>query len=243
MNEQNSLLEGYSNEEKGAYLATIATIATADHMADEQEISYLENLCEAANLPEDQVQQVTVSARDTTGEGLTRHLDTLKNSELKYSLVTDMIAFARSDGSYHQAEKEQIEKVAQHLGVNQQQFALLDQFTEKAAASGAPPEEKMSPDFLGSLGIQDKMQAAGINTNSLFKGLIAIAGPMILSKVLGGIFGRRGKSGAGMGGGLFPGGGGMGGGGLLGGLGSLIGMMSGGRGFGKSGGLLGKLGL
>jgi uncharacterized tellurite resistance protein B-like protein len=243
MNEQNSLLEGHSDAEKGAYLAAIASIATADHQADQQELSYLEDLCDAADLSETQKAQVTNAASDRTGQGLGQHLDTLKNSELRFSLVTDMIAFARADGSYHETERQQIEKVAQHLGVNQQQFSLLDQFTEKAAESKAPPEEKMSPSFLGSLGIGDKMQMAGINTGSLFKGLIGIAGPMILSKVLGGMFGRRGRTG-GVGGGLFPGGGGIGsGGGMLGGLGSLIGMLAGGRGFGKSGGLLGRLGF
>jgi uncharacterized tellurite resistance protein B-like protein len=243
MNEQNSLLAGHSDTEKGAYLAAIASLATADHQADQQELSYLEDLCDAADLPEIQKAEVTSAATDKTGQGLSQHLDALKNSELRFSLVTDMIAFARADGAYHEKERQQIEKVAQHLGVNQQQFSLLDQFTEKAVDSNTPAEEKMSPGFLNSLGIGDKMQMAGINTGSLFKGLIGIAGPLILSKVLGGMFGRRGRTGN-TGGGLFPGGGGMGtGGSMLGGLGSLIGMLAGGRGFGKSGGLLGRLGF
>ena len=74
------------------------------------------------------------------------------------------------------------------------------------------------------------MQEAGINPNSLFKGLISVAGPMILGSLLSRGMNRR--SGAGMGGGLMTGGGG---------LGSLIGMLSGGRGFGGAGGLLGRM--
>jgi hypothetical protein len=95
-----------------------------------------------------------------------------------------------------------------------------------------------SPSFLSSLGLQDKMQSAGINTGSLFKGLISIAGPMILGGLLSrGLGGRRSSGGLGgaLGGGL---GSSLGGGG---GLGSLIGMLSGGRGLGSAGGLLGKV--
>jgi len=77
------------------------------------------------------------------------------------------------------------------------------------------------------------LQSAGINPQSLLKGLIGIAGPMLLAGMLSG--GMRRRSGMGGMGGL--------GGGILGGggLGSIIGMLSGGRGIGSTGGLLGRM--
>ena len=49
-----TILEGYSDMEKGAYLGALASIATADRSATEEEITYLQALCESANLSEDQ---------------------------------------------------------------------------------------------------------------------------------------------------------------------------------------------
>jgi len=77
------------------------------------------------------------------------------------------------------------------------------------------------------------MKSAGINSNSLLKGLLGIAGPVILGSIVSKALRGRGR-GTGMPGNT---------GGLLGGggLGSLIGMLSGGRGFGNAGGLLGRI--
>ena len=81
------------------------------------------------------------------------------------------------------------------------------------------------------------MESAGINSNNLLKGLLGIAGPLVLGSLLSGR--NRGRSHAGM-----LGGGNMGGlGGMMGGagLGSLIGMLSGGRSFRNTGGMFGRI--
>ncbi len=254
-----TVLEGYSDLEKGAYLGAIASIATADRQATEEEISHLTDLCQAAGLSEDQAATVLRAAHELSGSELQRCLDVLKGSELRHSLVADTILFAKADGQYGPDEQAGVEKIAQYLGLDKKQFSLLDEFTDKATAAQGAPEEKAQPGFLSGLGMDGAMQSAGINTSGLFKGLLGIAGPMILSGVLsralggrrrggGGMFGGGGGGGmfgGGTGGGMFGGGGGMGGGGGLGGmlggggmgggmLGSLIGMLSGGRGFGAT---------
>ena len=232
------ILTGHSDLEKGAYLGAIASLATADREASPEEIDYITQLCAAADLSEQQTDSVIRAASEISGEELQRCLDVLKNSELRFSLVTDLMAFAKSDQNYSEEEEKSVHKIAQYLGVGEKQFSLLDQFAEKATTTDAPPEEVASPGFLSSLGLQDKMQSAGINTGSLFKGLISIAGPMILGGLLSrGLGGRSSGGGLGsaLGGGLTSG---LGGGG---GLGSLIGMLSGGRGLGSAGGLLGKV--
>ena len=235
MENRETILEGSSDLEKGAYLGAIASIATADRSATEDEIAHIEELCDAAQLSPEQKQLVIQAATELSGEELNRCLDVLKNSDLKYSLVTDLIAFAKTDENYSEEEEQNVQKIAQYLGVNQKQFSLLDQFAEKAVTTDASPEEVAQPSFLSSLGLQDKMQSAGINTGGLLKGLIGFAGPMILGGLLSGAMNRRGgglsNSGFG-GGGLMPGGGG---------LGSIIGMLGGGRGFGNAGGLLGRV--
>lgn len=236
MENRETILEGHSDLEKGAYLGAIASIATADRSASEEEITHIEELCDAAGLSSEQKDLVIQAATELSGEELNRCLDILKSSDLKYSLITDLIAFAKTDDTYSGEEEQNVQKIAQYLGVNQKQFSLLDQFAEKAVTTDASPEEVTKPSFLSSLGLQDKMQSAGINTGGLLKGLLGFAGPMILGGLLSGAMNRRGGGGfmqSGGGGGLMPGGGG--------GLGSVIGMLNGGRGFGNAGGLLGKI--
>lgn len=230
MEQTEKLLKNYSDEEKGAYLGAIASIATADHSATEEETEYLSELADAAELSAPQKQAVISAASEMSGQELKNCLDILKNSELRFSLITDLISFAESDQNYSQEEKNNVEKIAQYLNINQQQFSLLDQFAKKTAASGVTGEEVSKPSFLSSLGLEDKFKSAGMNMGGLTKGLLGIAGPMILARLL--TRGRRG-------GGLNPfGNQGFGGGRRSSGFGSLISMLNGGRGFGSSGGLL-----
>lgn len=256
MEQSTTILEGYSDEEKGAYLGAIASIATADRSASEEELEYIKALCESANLSEEQTGIITDAASTPmSDDDLKRCLDVLKNSELKFSLVSDVIAFAGSDQDYPAEEKQNVEKIAQYLGVNQEQFSVLNQFTKTAVqeapkhADAIETQQTTPHGFLDSLGFGDKLKGAGINSNSLIKSALGIIGPMLLARMMSG---RRGSSGGGLLsglGGLFGGGGGIlpdnnsgTGGGLLGGLGSLLGgLLGGNRGFGGAGGLLGRV--
>jgi uncharacterized tellurite resistance protein B-like protein len=226
MEKDKKILEGHSDLEKGAYLGALATIATADREATEEEIAYIEALCNAADLSPDQRSLVVQAATHLQGEELHRCLDVLKNSQLKYSLVTDMIAFAKSDEEYVEEEQEAVRRVADYLGVDQQQFSLLDRFVEKANGTEATPEQATQPSFLSSLGMKDEFDKAGIGGSSFLKGLLGVAAPLILTGMLTGGMRRR-RYGGGMFGGGMMGGGMLGGGMMGGGLGSLIGMLGG----------------
>ena len=63
-------------------------------------------------LSERQKAVVLHAASDDSGNDLAQCLDVLKNSDLKYSLVTDLMAFAKSDGDYADEERESIEKIS-----------------------------------------------------------------------------------------------------------------------------------
>ena len=231
MEKTETLLKNYTDMEKGAYLGAIASIATADHVATEEEQEYILELANSAGLSESQKDAVVRAATELSGEELERCLDVLKTSELRFSLVTDLISFAESDKNYSATEKANIEKIAKYLNINEQQFSLLDQFVKKTNEQEVPAEEVTQPGFLSSLGLDQKFKSAGINMGSVTKGLLGIVGPMILAGMVskgmrGGIGGRRNFGGSGFG---------MGGGG---GLGSIISMLSGGRGISSTGGLL-----
>lgn len=251
METKTTILEGYSDLEKGAYLGAIASIATADRAATEEEVNYIEALSDSANLSEEQKGLIRDAAETPmSDDDLKRCLDVLKTSELRFSLVSDVIAFAEADKTYSEEEKHTVQKIAQYLGVNQEQLSLLDQFTKKAVkevpkqAEALQSEQTTPANFLDGLGFGDKLNKAGINSNSLLKGALGIIGPILLAQMLRG---RRGGGGSSMGG-MVGGGSSMGGlgGGLLGGLlggGLLGGLLGGGRsgGFGNVGGMLGRM--
>lgn len=252
--EQEKLLKNYTDMEKGAYLGAIASIATADRSASEEELEYIQSLADSADLSEEQKEGINRAATEMSGDDLKKCLDVLKTSELRFSLVTDLISFANSDQNYTPEEKANVEKIAQYLNINQQQYSVLDQFVQKTSEANVAPEEVGKQGFLGSLGLEDKMKSAGINSGTLMKTVLGIAGPMLLANMfrrrsssgmggLGGFGGGMGNPlGGGLGGMLSGGGlGGMLGGGGGGGFGSVISMLSGGRGLGSTGGLFGRL--
>ena len=216
MQNTDHLLEGYSDMEKGAYLGAVASIATADHAATDDELEFIRELSTKANLSPQQSQAVERAATEISAAELQRCLDVLKASELRFSLLADLVAFAQADGKYTDDEKANIEKIAQHLDVSQKQFSLLDEFVQKTSNASVTPQQATNPGFLESLGFGDRFKSAGINMNGLTKGLLGIVGPMLLARMLSG--GRSRRSGMGMGR-------------SMGGFGSLISMLNNGRGY------------
>ena len=268
MEQDEKLLSEYSEQEKGAYISAIASISTADRSAGEEELDFLEELADSADLSPEQREKVRNAATNTSDDDLKASLDILKTSDLKFSLLADLIAFAESDTDYSVGERSEIDAMAKYLGVTQQQVSTIKEFVQTAAIPETDDQDMEQQSFFGS-GMEEKLKSAGINPGGMMKGLLGSVGPMILGALLsrglggrrggglGGMFGGLGGGGLGsiLGGNEAPGGlgeifggktqgglGGMlGGSGLGGGLGSIIGMLNGGRGMQGTGGMLGRI--
>jgi uncharacterized tellurite resistance protein B-like protein len=223
--ENNKLLKDYTSQEKTAYLHAIASLATADRAASEEELAYLSALSTETGLSVTEQESILAAANDPAGNSLPENLELLKSSELRFSLVADLIHFAGTDQNYSEEEKKNVAEIASFLNVNQEQFAALDQFVDETKDKNVSPEEVEKSNFLAGTGIEEKLKSVGINLGSLTKGLLGTLAPLILGKVLGG---RRNSSG-------IPGLG-------SGGLGSLISSITrGNSGSRGSGGLLGSI--
>ena len=227
------LLQNYSEAEKTAYLSAIASLATADRQASEPEMQFLQGLAQQAGLSEQGAQQVAQAAQSANNQGIQQNLDALKGSDLRFSLVTDLISFARADGSYSNDEEAMISKMSQYLGVNPEQKQTLETVVDQAAQVPHDPQDPAKQGFLSSIG--DKLSSVGIPKSALMTGLLGVVAPMVLSRVMGG-GGNQGQGGGG-GGGLMGGSmGGLLGGAAKSGLGGLLGGLLGG---GMLGGMLG----
>lgn len=230
------LLQNYSDQEKAAYLSVIASLASADREASAAEVEFLQQLAHQAGLSGGATQQVLSAAKDASNESIKANLDALRSSDLRFSLVTDLISFARADGAYSNTEEEMVNKIAAYLGINQQQTQALEQVVDQAAQVPHDANDPAKQGFLGGIG--DKLSSVGIPKGALMAGLLGVVAPMVISKVMnrgGGMSGGGGMMG-GMGsgslGGLLGGAAQSGMGGLLGGLlgGGLLGGMMGGGG-------------
>lgn len=232
----------YSEAEKTAYLSVVASLATADRQATQEEGEFLSQMAQVMGLSQQGVQQVQQAAQDSSNESIKGNLDQLRNSNLRYSLVTDLVSFARADGAYSNDEEAMVSKISAYLGVNQQQVQTIENVVHQTQQAQAQQPEQAPQGLMDTLG--DKLRSVGIPPQAALGGLIAVAAPMVLSRVMGGNRGGMMGGMGGMGGGLGSvlGGGGMGGmggglGGLLGGVlgsGVLGSMMGGGGGYGAS---------
>lgn len=239
-NQDVQLLKDYTDNEKGAYLGAIASIASADREASEQELQFLAALSDTAHLSEESKQAVLSVAQDPKNLSVQKCLDVIKNSDLRFTFITDIMGFAKADGNLSGEEEQLIKGMADYLGVNKEQYGVLKQFVEVADES-ARKGEVVQPQALGGQtaaepegGFDAMLKKVGIPSNGLMKGVLAIAAPLLISKILMG--NRRG----GMMGGMGGMGGGLLGGGLLGGL--LGSVMGGGISRGGMGGLGGLMG-
>jgi uncharacterized tellurite resistance protein B-like protein len=246
MQQDTHILKDYSDQEKTAYIASIASIATADREATEEEIEFIQALADTAGLSPADEQGVLQSARDTTNASLPQHLSILKNSNLRFSLITDIISFAKADGHYTPQEEAKIKGIASYLNINETQFSTLNHVVDHAATAGKNGHDITGQGFLDSSSIGNKLQESGISSGFM-KGALAFIAPVIMSRMMG----RSRTSMGGMGGGLLGGllggmgGGMMGGIGSRGGLGSIFSTLAGGRSYGSQGGfgsMLGGLG-
>ncbi len=249
--EPTTLLKDHPIEERGAYLGALATIASADGNATAEELEFLKMMSEAAELPDNMQQEIIQIAQNPSQISLQRCLDTLKQSALRFSFVTDIISFAKSDGQYSPEEQQRIQEISNYLGIDQKQFSILDQFVDKANTAKQQGEDPTSPAFLNKSGFGDMFKNVGISPQ-MVTGMLGILAPIVLSRMIGGrrhggMMGGMGSMGGGLLGGLLGGGmgglgggmggfgGGMGGGGL-GSIISILGGLNGRRGYGSMGG-------
>ena len=94
----------YPPAQKAAYLGAIASLITADRQATQPELDFLSKLAQATGMSPDEAKHVEDAALDPSNGSLTKSLTMLKTSDLRFSLVQDLISFAQSDGQDEQRQ-------------------------------------------------------------------------------------------------------------------------------------------
>jgi uncharacterized tellurite resistance protein B-like protein len=224
--EQNPLLN-YSEGEKSAYLTLLASVATADHENSEGEVAFMQQMCSVSNISEKSANDVTEAMTNPSSVDFPTHIANLKNSELKFSLIADIVNMMNADGDMDADEMAHVNKLNQALDISQNQFDVVREYVQKAntqaktqestpglgfldgkgsgAASGGGIGDLLgtATDFLAQSGLLNKFQQSNIPTNNFQQGstmgtmLSGLVTSFIQSKLSGG------NSNSGAGGGML----------------------------------------
>ncbi|NJL15150.1 MAG: TerB family tellurite resistance protein [Microscillaceae bacterium] len=179
--EENTFLK-QSEEVRAAYLVVLGAISTADHENTEEELAFMEQMTAVADLSEEYKSQVSNALKDTKSVDLKSQLEKLKDNELKFALVTDLLNMAYKDGDLENSEVEAIKQVNGVLGISNEQYEALLQYT-KAANQEADKEDgtpDVSPEgeikapkaanFLDSMGLGTMFSQLGIPAGNFKSG-------------------------------------------------------------------------
>ncbi|MGB0525485.1 MAG: TerB family tellurite resistance protein [Flammeovirgaceae bacterium] len=157
---ENNPLLNYDENQRTAYLVLLASVATADHENSEGEVAFMQQICSVAQISEASIQQVSDAMTNPSGVNYTAHIGALKDSDLKYALVTDVINMIHADGDMDADELGHVKRLNAALGINDQQFELMTQYVKEANTQAAAQEG--TPGVLGFLGGGNSSEGGGL---------------------------------------------------------------------------------
>ena len=156
-----------------SYLVLLTSVATANHKNTPEEVAFMQQMCQAAQLPEAGVQQVIKAMQSPSTAHFAEHAQVLKNDDLRFSLVADIINLAYADGNVDADELQQIKSVNGAMNITDQQFETLNAYVQKA--NNAAAEQEGTPSggnngFLAKSGLEGQFSQANIPADNFQSG-------------------------------------------------------------------------
>jgi uncharacterized tellurite resistance protein B-like protein len=185
--------------ERVDYMTIIASMAGADVALAPEELEKLRELCRALELPVAETEKVLDTARRPT-RSVERHLETLKSSPLRFTLISDCLSLAYADGEYAKSERTEIASLARTLEVDDAQLAALEECARALAEAHAkdhPADWKHRGEKLGQqlaavgipIGAVGALSAVGLSTAGISSGATALVMGLGLASGLGAVLG------------------------------------------------------
>jgi uncharacterized tellurite resistance protein B-like protein len=137
-------LRPYPTEEKIAYLSLVAVMAAADGLFASEEREGLQELCYAVGLRETEVSGVIAFAETVEPFSLEETLISLRYSELRFTLMTDVLFMAYADHTVTKEEEQEIVRFSGFLAISSEQVKSLRHYVEAVLAFGAEREKEDS---------------------------------------------------------------------------------------------------
>lgn len=114
--------------ERQDYLRVLAALAHVDGQVAGQELGVLRGFCEALDVTGDAQEPVVRFAHAPDPAAVRATCERLRGSQLRFTLVTDLLYIAHTDARYTAAEREVVEGIAELLQIHPRQLEAMDRY-------------------------------------------------------------------------------------------------------------------
>jgi uncharacterized tellurite resistance protein B-like protein len=129
------------------YARVVASVATIDQGLDPQEIASLRRLCGALGLPPGATEGVVLFAQAPQADKVRESVEALRDTDLRLTVITDVVALAMADGKYHIAERKQIHALAALLLVSEPEVAAIEDYVSRSLNADENTEGRIVTDL------------------------------------------------------------------------------------------------
>lgn len=131
------------------YLMVVASMAYADHHADDSELARVKEMCVHLEVSEAGTERVLEAARAPDKLAIEAIVDRLKSSAMRFALLVDAIDIAYADEKIDPQETIEIEALADRLGISQAQVAMIHRYVSNRR--GVDSDEQVSKEIVTGL--------------------------------------------------------------------------------------------
>lgn len=179
MSTQKHPLAGYPEDEKVDYLSLVASIAAADENVTDDEVTILREFCTTIGIHEIGIGMIIAAAGDPSVIDIQAIIPRLSQTDLKFTLLTDMFFMAYADGIVSPEEEKEINKIAAKLQISRDQLAAIDRYVDAVVSAQHSSPSKTDWKKSGSE-IAGSLASAGVPL-----GAIVISGSLVGSGAAG----------------------------------------------------------
>lgn len=160
--------------ERVDFLVVVASMAAADGEIAASEFQKLREMCKILELGADEIGQVMAAAEKPDGVRIREVTGRLRSSELRFTLMTDLLFMAYADDKFVEAEQRETRALADALGIADAQLAALEKYVvavrKAGAATGVDSDDmkKLGGDVASSLAATGIPIAAVAVSGSVF---------------------------------------------------------------------------
>jgi len=168
METEKQIWQEYSDTEKVAYLSAVTSIATDGRAANAAEVALVRQLGQQMGVSAQQLTRIEQTASNPTTRALPEYLTTLRESDLKYALLADLMSYAKADGQFTPDEKNRVRHLAAYLDIEQAHFAALNRFTDDSFRFSDDLDESHRNSM------KDELSQTGLSASTLQRMLAAV---------------------------------------------------------------------
>jgi len=139
-------LEGYSEDEQIAYLSVLSAVCYVEKEFSDKEKHQLDVLLEQLKISDAGKAKIFYSVYELQREDKLANLETIQNlgnTELRYTLISDLCLMAFADSKFLDEEYQYILEIGEFLGITQEQIDTIKSTQENLwRIKGIPPNSE-----------------------------------------------------------------------------------------------------